>query len=369
MKYLFLVPLVSLLFLINCSDSNSTQQTVQFEEIIDVQYAQGLSMYKTNEGTVVTITNPQTKEILDHFLVSQFDKSQMNNIKVISTPFKSVLAYSSTYISFLDALGEVDKITGVTYSQGISNTEIRSRLNSKKTMDVGSDQSPDKEMIVSLNPDLAMIYPSNGNHDWFQSFSIPTVTNVEYLEIQPLAQAEWIKLYGVLFEKEKLADSIFTAIEKNYNDQVILIADSLKPMILCGELYDDVWTLPGGRSFTSKLIEDAGGMYFLHSDTSSGSRKLDFEYILSQNSVLDYWLLLTYNQQNITFEYLKENYPRYTYLSVFTPKNISVCNTATSPYFETGILEPHVLLKEIKSLIHHWEATDSLKYFRGLENK
>lgn len=350
----------------SCSTVDSNRETLELKEVIPMKYAKGLSMYTTNEGTVVTITNPQTQELLDHFLVTSQKKSQMENVKVLTAPFHSILAYSSTYISFVSALDEVSKITGVTYSQGISNTQIKQQLASRQTTDVGSDQSPDKELIVSLNPDLAMIYPSNGNHDWFNSFSIPTITNVEYLEINPLAQAEWIKLYGVLFEKEQLADSLFQQIEANYLSEIFSLADSQKPVVLCGELYDDVWTLPGGKSFTSKLIEDAGGRYFLETDTTAGSRKLDFETILSKDSILDHWLLLTYNSQPITFSYLKENKPRYSYLSVFSREKISVCNTATSSYFETGIIEPHVLLREIKWLIHNLEPKDSLKYFKKI---
>ena len=364
LKFLYLATL--LLTLASCSGNDSSQESILFEELISLKYANGLSLYKTNEGTVVTITNPQTQEILDHFLVTSKEESEMSNIKVVTTPFESVLAYSSTYISFMSALKEVDKITGVTYSQGISNQRIKERLATKQTLDVGSDQSPDKELVISLKPDLAMIYPNNGNHDWFQSFSIPTIANVEYLEVHPLAQAEWIKLYGVLFEKEELADSIFNEIEKNYKSEIVMASDSNLPVVLCGELYDDVWTLPGGRSFTSKLIEDAGGQYFLSSDTNSGSRKLDFEYVLSQDTLLDYWLLLTYNPKPITYQYLKENKPRYSYLSVFSPEKMSVCNTATSSYFETGILEPHILLKELKSLIKDSTRLENSKYFKGI---
>lgn len=364
-SFLFITFLGCSLFF-SCNEISSSKTTVELEEIIPLSYAKGISMYKTSEGTVVTVTNPQTQEILDHFLVSQLEETQMKNIKLIHPNFQSVLAYSSTYISFMSALGVENKITGVTYSQGIRNNEIKKRLTEKKTIDVGSDQSPDKELIVSLHPDLAMIYPSNGNHDWFSSFSIPTITNVEYLEIHPLAQAEWIKLYGVLFNKERLADSLFSEIEKKYLNETSSNQGE-KPVILCGELYDDVWTLPGGRSFTSKLIEDAGGIYFLENDTTSGSRKLDFETILSKDSTFDYWLLLTFNFHPITYSYLKENKPRYSYLSIFSTDKISVCNTATSSYFETGILEPHILLKEIKSFIQQKAPEDSLRYFKRLK--
>ena len=36
------------------------------------------------------------------------------------------------------------------------------------------------------------------------------------LEKTPLGRAEWIKFFGVLFDKEKEADSIFNELENNY---------------------------------------------------------------------------------------------------------------------------------------------------------
>lgn len=370
LKINYLYTVFLLIFFFQCNTFVDNSPPIELTEIIEFEYAKGLSMYRTSEGVVVTISNPITNEILDHFLVTDNETSKLSSIKVIQKPFKSVLAYSSTYISFMDAIEEASKITGVTYSKGISNPIIKKRINKGLAKDMGSDQSPDKELIISLKPDLAMIYPSNGNHNWFSSFDIPTIKNLEYLEIHPLAQAEWIKLYGVLFNKETEANKVFKAIKenyisaKNYNN-----SSNKKPVVLCGELFDGTWTLPGGKSFTSQLIKDAGGIYFLENDSTSGSKKLDFEYILEKDSIIDYWLLLSYSQSPITISYLKQNKPRYTYLSVFEPSKIGVCNTATSPYFEKGILEPHVLLNEIKTLIHGVYKRDTSIYFKPISNE
>ena len=364
LRYIFIISLV--ITFSSCLDNESNSESINFEELIEFNYAKGLKIYKTNEGHVVTITNPSNGETVDHFLISNKEKSNLSNIKLIKTPITHVLAYSSTYISFMDALGEIEKIKGVTYSQGLYNSKIIEQLNSKQTIDVGNDQEPDKELIVSLKPNLALIYPSNGNHDWFSSFDIPTISNVEYLETHPLAQAEWIKLYGILFEKEKEADSIFKYIEQQYNSEVISNPGEIKPTVLCGELYDNVWTLPGGRSLTAQLIKDAGGTYFFSNDTTTGSKKLDFEYILKNDTGLDYWLLLTYSNKTVTTQTLKDKNERNKYLSVFAKEKIGVCNTATTPYFEKGLIQPHILLKEIKLLLKTGENLDSLVYIKPL---
>jgi iron complex transport system substrate-binding protein len=361
-----LIYLFALIFMFGCSENSSDEKGINFEELIEFNYAKGLKIYKTNEGYVVTISNPSNGEIVDHFLVSNKNNSNLQNIKIIKTPLSSILAYSSTYISFIDALGEIEKIKGVTYSQGLYNKKIKDQLDSKYTIDVGNDQEPDKELIVSLKPNVALIYPSNGNHDWFNSFNIPTISNVEYMETHPLAQAEWIKLYGILFKKEKEADSIFKYIEQQYNSEIVASSTAIKPTVLCGELYDNVWTLPGGKSLTAQLIKDAGGDYFYSNDSTTGSKKLDFEYILQHDTGLDYWLLLTYSNKPVTLQTLKEKNERNKYLSVFNKEKIGVCNTAVTPYFEKGLIEPHILLKEIKNLLKTGLKLDSLVYVNEL---
>ncbi len=48
--------------------------------------------------------------------------------------------------------------------------------------------------------------------------NIPVIYNGDWVESSALAKAEWIKFFGVLFNKEREADSIFNTIEKNYSE-------------------------------------------------------------------------------------------------------------------------------------------------------
>lgn len=356
-------PLFLLFFvlLFSCKDKVPNNKAFEFESFVTFKYAKGITITKTTQGNIVTILNPQSGEILDHFVVTKDSVTNLENTKTIRLPIGNIIAYSSTYISFIEKFDKLKNVKGVTYSQGIKNKTINKQLVNKQTIDIGSEQSPDKELILSLKPNITLIYPSNGSNDWYKSFDVPTITNVEYLEIHPLAQAEWIKLYGILFDKEKLADSIFNSIETNYLELIkSLNKDSnlVKPTVLCGELFDGVWTLPGGKSTTSQIIKDAGGNYFYKKDTSVGSKKIDFEVILKQDSTIDYWVLLSYDNQEITKKYLLEKNERYSYLSVLKTNKIGVCNTAKNTYFEKGILEPHVLLSDLIYLFHKKKPFD-----------
>ena len=92
-----------------------------------------------------------------------------------------------------------------------------------------------------------------------------------------------------------------------------------------------------------------------------------FEYILKHDTGIDYWLLLTYSQNPISLDNLKSKNERYQYISVFESNKIGVCNTAFTPYFEKGLIEPHILLREIKALIKTGNKPKSLIYINPIK--
>ena len=53
------------------------------------------------------------------------------------------------------------------------------------------------------------------------------VYSLEWKEVNALARAEWIKLWGVLYDKYSLADSLFQATEKNYLDLKELVENQV----------------------------------------------------------------------------------------------------------------------------------------------
>lgn len=70
-------------------------------------------------------------------------------------------------------------------------------------------------MLLDLNPDLVVGFSLNSNNKMFsviEKLGIPVLLNGDWLEETPLGRAEWVKFFGVLFDKEKMADSIFNDI-------------------------------------------------------------------------------------------------------------------------------------------------------------
>ena len=235
-------------FIIGCNTNEKVKTEINSVVTIPNKYAKGFTITKTDEGLIYKVYNPQTNALVDSFFIAD----------IVS--FHKTIVFSATYISFLAKINELNTIKGVTYSGGIFNTEIKEKINTREIIDIGSDNEPNKELILDINPDVIFSFPNNNNLDWLKQFDIKNISVTEYLENHPLAQAEWIRFFGYLFHKEQLADSIFNVIESDYNKLVQQQLNTTnKPTVLGGELYDDSWTLPRGKSITSKLIEDAGG--------------------------------------------------------------------------------------------------------------
>jgi iron complex transport system substrate-binding protein len=57
---------------------------------------------------------------------------------------------------------------------------------------------------------------------------IKIIIQADWMEQTPLGKAEWIKLYGALFGKEKEANDIFNSIEKNYKKALSIIKNEKK---------------------------------------------------------------------------------------------------------------------------------------------
>jgi len=65
---------------------------------------------------------------------------------------------------------------------------------------------------------------------------------------------------------------------------------TLKPTVLSGNMYKDVWYTPAGNSFEAKLINDANGDYLWKNSKGTGSLSLSIEAILEKGQNANIWL-------------------------------------------------------------------------------
>jgi iron complex transport system substrate-binding protein len=180
-----------------------------------------------------------------------------------------------------------------------------------------------------------------------------------------------MRLYGRLVGKAHVADSLFAAIEAEY-DSLLTLTDSIewecRPTVLFDTMIGSAWYVPGGRSTMAQLVSDAGGRYLFSDNTKSGSVPLSFETVLDRGEDADVWLI-RYNQgrQRMRLADLANVYQPYTLFNAYRKGEVYGCNSAELIFYEETPFHPERLLRDYIKILHpSLLPNDSLRYFHQL---
>jgi iron complex transport system substrate-binding protein len=235
---------------------------------------------------------------------------------------------------------------------------MRKRIDANEGEELGVDEAINIENLINISPEVVMGYSLSGDFGQFnliEEAGIPVVLNAEYLERHPLGRAEWIKMAGILFDKEDMADSVFNFIEAQYLEASNLVANSAsRPTVMSGIVYGDSWFVPGGKNYAAKILLDAGFRYIWEQDTSSAFLPLSFESVFDQANEADFWIGVG------SFKNLSElsaNDSRYEVFSPFRTRNIysydkRIGAMGGSEFLELGYLRPDLILRDLVHIGH-----------------
>ena len=117
-----------------------------------------------------------------------------------------------------------------------------------------------------------MIYHTPEVKEQLEKFGIPVLVERSSYESDPLARMEWVKLYGILFDKEAEAETFF-------NEQVQRIRPLLgqdttgKTAAVFSVTSNNLVTVRKSNDYVAKMIGMAGGEY-VFSDLSDNGNNL-----------------------------------------------------------------------------------------------
>lgn len=330
-----------------------------------IQKAERFSLEKKSDYTILTIKNPwQGADNVNqvYYLVKRGSQlpEGLDSSGVIFVPLQKIICMSTTHIAMIAAIGEENTISGVSGSGFVYTKSLTEDLKNGVIADVGYEANLNKELIIKISPDLIMMYgigsESAGYIGKIQELGVRVLFNADYLETDPLGKAEWIKVFGALYCREYLTDSIFTSETKEYEKIKSFVSQnvSVKPKVLLGLPYKDTWYISPGNSFISKLITDAGGNYLWQNTESSVSMPFGIENVYLKALTADYWL-------NISTAVSKEDISmldqRLIELPCYKRGNLFNNNKRITPeggndYWESGTVYPHLILKDIAAILH-----------------
>ncbi len=360
-----LVLIFILLFGCKVPDNKANKSTINKRRntISTIKYAKSFEIESFDDYKIITVKNPwQGVENIEYkYLLIDKGKVVPKNIdaQIIRLPIERIICLSTTHVAFISELGKVDNIVGISGAKYISNLVIQKKIENNEVFDIGYESSLNYELITALKPDLVITYGVTGEIAGYnyklQELGIKSVINAEYLESSPLGKTEWIKFIGAFLGCEELANNKFTEIEKEYN-KLKQKAQNInnKPVVLSSLPWKDVWYIPGGNSFQARLIEDAGGDYLWKNNESHESIPLSIETVFSEAQNADIWIntgTADSNKQILGVDQRFENFKSLKNKQIFNNNNKLSVNGGND-YWETGIVQPHIILKDMIKIFH-----------------
>ena len=334
-------------------------------ELQELKYAEGFITTTMGNYKLLTIKSPwpKSKKEFKYVLISAEESAKTTFLKdeydgIIITPIKKIVTTSTTHIPALELLGVQQTLVGFPGTDYVSSEKTRIRIDNGAVRELGKNEGINTEVLLELQPNLVVAFGVDGTNKSMETIEragTPVIYNGDWVEKSPLAKAEWIKFFGVLYNKEKEANSIFNQIEHDYIEaKKIALNATSKPTVLCGAMYKDVWYLPNGTSAEAQFLNDANANYLWKDTKETGSIALSFEAVFNKAKTTDLWLSPSYYS---SYEALEKSNAHYTQFSAFQEKKIFTFSNTTGKtggvtYYELGMARPDLVLKDMIKICH-----------------
>lgn len=382
--------LVVLFLLIGCASA-------ELPTAVPLRYAKLLRMTEQPDYIWSEVVNPwDTTQVLHQYLL--IDKgvssekvhtlqTQHKNAVVVRTPLQRSLMQSTVYASLALQLGAQQQLVGLCDTAYIVAPELKKLHLS----DFGRGDQPNVERIIAAQTDACWFAPfEEMRYTSLGRANIPVIDCADYLETTPLGRAEWMRFYGRLWGKSQLADSLFEEEVRQYEDLAQKIKESSnrsqssfessqsslrntrilshKPRVWLDLPWQSTWYVPGGKSYLSVLIADAGGDYALQHNDKSGSLPLPLERAWKYAQQAEVWIIKGGQEVPSDYVELSQLSRVYAQFPAVRSHRVWVCNTMQVPYYEQTPFSPALLLREWCQMLGTLtvDSATSLRYFHPL---
>ncbi len=321
-------------------------------------YATGFKVINENGLRKLQILNPWTSGTVLQEVILLPDSIPTDNYetagKIIQTPVKHIIALSATQWAGFEKLSALESIAGITEAGFAQSPAMKALIQCGEVIDVGRHGVLKPELILQLQADLVLFSPeSTGIPPILGNTGLPLLAWPDYYETDPRGRAEWIKLVGILIQKEDEAKLLFDSILEAYNTYKGLVEglDEM-PEVLADKAFSGQWYVPGGKSYMGSFFAHAGAKYLWADNNSKASVPLDMETILHKANQADYWRIAHAAPQGYSLDILAKENALYADIKPFREGKVIFCNTSSSGYFEKGIYEPHLILADLIYFFH-----------------
>lgn len=385
MKYLTKIVFVALCALLFAACAGEPARSLEefSTSIYTPSYATGfdISGAEGAASTLITVRNPWqgAEGVEKRLFISREGERAPEGFdgQVIEGAAERVVCMSSTYVAMIDALDCTEKVVGVSGIDYIYNTRVREAATEGRVRDVGHDSDINFELLMTLRPDIVLLYGVAGENGTANSkldeLNIPYLYLGDYVEESPLAKAEWTVVMAEILGVRERGEEMFAGIAERYTSLRERVAQSTteRPTVMFNTPYRDTWYMPSSRSYAVQLVEDAGGRYIYDGNHGTSSQPIDLEqaYLLTREA--DYWINVG---QYSSIEDLRRAYPRFSGAKAVREGRVYSADrrkTAKggSDFWESAVVNPDVVLSDLVAVLQPELniVGDSLTYYKQLE--
>lgn len=351
--------------------------------VYEPSYATGfdISGAEGAASTLITVRNPWqgAEGVEKRLFISREGERVPEGFEgqVIEGSAERVVCMSSTYVAMIDAIGCTERVVGVSGIDFIYNSRVREAASEGRVHDVGHDSNINFELLLTLRPDVVLIYGVAGENGVanakLDELNIPYLYLGDYVEESPLAKAEWTVVVAEILGVRERGEELFAGIENRYLELRKRVEESAteRPTVMFNTPYRDTWYMPSSRSYAVRIVEDAGGQYVYDGNHGTASQPIDLEqaYVLTREA--DYWINVG---QYATLEDLRRDNPRFVGAKAVREGRVySSDRRATakggSDFWESAVVNPDVVLRDLVAILHPELnlVSEELTYYKRIE--
>lgn len=372
----FIILLCGLFALTGCNSRKKTSLEAFSREVYTPRYASGFKILGTDnaQSTLIQIFNPwQGAEnvVMSYFIARDGEQAPAGFTgPVIRAGATRIVCMSSSYIAMLDALQQTDRIVAVSGLDYVSNPYIQAHRESVR--DMGPEMN--YELLLGLKPDVVLLYgigdAQSAVTDKLRELNIPYMYVGEYLEESPLGKAEWMIALAELTDTRKQATQVFDSIPQRYQSlKELTDSTAQRPTVMFNTSWNDSWMMPSTQSYMARLVADAGADYIYKENNGNGSSPIGLETAYGLIQKADYWINVGTAS---TLDELKAMNPKFADAKSVRQKTVYNNNLRLTPaggndYWESAVVRPDIVLRDLIWIFHPELLPDSLYYYRHLE--
>ncbi|MDD7740584.1 MAG: ABC transporter substrate-binding protein [Fusicatenibacter sp.] len=297
---------VLLLFLLSACGTAAKTETMETDPQIsealthtgsmELAYAKNFSVDYYEDGyALIGISNG------DRYLVVPEGKTCPDDldegIVVIQKPIQNGYLAASAVMDIFVALDRLDVLRfSALNADSWYISEAKKAMEDGEIVYAGKYSAPDYEQIVSGNCSLAientMIYHTPEVKEQLEKFGIPVLVDYSSYESEPLGRTEWVKLYGLLTDREEEADALFEEQVNAFSD-ISAQEHTDKTVAFFYITSNGEVNVRKSSDYLPKMIDLAGGNYIFDDlgdkdDTASSTMSMQMEEFYASAKNADY---------------------------------------------------------------------------------